>query len=231
MKAIAIIPARGGSKRIPRKNIKEFCGKPIIAYSIQAALASGLFDEVMVSTDDPEIAEVAKQYGASVPFYRSAETASDYATTGAVLSEVMNKYKEMGKEFDYMACIYPCAPFVTGEKLKMAYNALLEKNGASVKPVVRFSYPPQRADRIENGRVFYQYPEYAPCRSQDLEPIYHDCGQFYFYDAAGYYGRKCAGSGTVPLIMPEEEVQDVDTLTDWRLAEVKYKVFMLHQEL
>lgn len=231
MKCIAIIPARGGSKRIPRKNIKEFCGKPIIAYSIQAALDSGLFDEVMVSTDDPEIAEVAKKYGASVPFYRSAETANDFASTGAVLNEVMEKYKEMGQEFDYMSCIYPCAPFVTGEKLKLALKTLIEEKAASVKPVVRFSYPPQRSDRIENGRLIFQYPEYASARSQDLEPIYHDCGQFYFYDAARFYGRKPVGSGSAPLIMPEEEVQDVDTLTDWRLAEVKYKVFMLHQEL
>lgn len=231
MKCIAIIPARGGSKRIPRKNIKEFCGKPIIAYSIQAALDSGLFDEVMVSTDDPEIAEVAKKYGASVPFYRSAETANDYASTGDVLREVMDKYREMGQEFDYMSCIYPCAPFVTGEKLKLALKTLIENNGVTVKPVVRFSYPPQRSDRIENGRLIFQYPEYAKSRSQDLEPIYHDCGQFYFYDAASYYGRKPAGHGSVPLIMPEEEVQDVDNLTDWRLAEVKYKVFMLHKEL
>lgn len=178
-KRIAIITARGGSKRIPKKNIKDFCGKPIIAYSIEAAISSKLFDEVMVSTDSEEIAEIAKKYGASVPFMRSAETSNDYATTNDVLIEVFNEYKKRGQEFDIAVCIYPTAPFVTADKLKRAID-MVEKDGAdAVTPVVQFSFPPQRAFIIRDNALEYQYPENASARSQDLEPIYHDCGQFY----------------------------------------------------
>ena len=178
-KRIAIITARGGSKRIPKKNIKDFCGKPIIAYSIEAAISSKLFDEVMVSTDSEEIAEIAKKYGASVPFMRSAETSNDYATTNDVLMEVFNEYEKRGQEFDIAVCIYPTAPFVTADKLKRAID-MVEKDGAdAVTPVVQFSFPPQRAFIIRDNALEYQYPENASARSQDLEPIYHDCGQFY----------------------------------------------------
>ncbi len=225
MSAIAVITARGGSKRIPGKNKKEFLGKPIICYSIEAALESGLFEEVMVSTDDEEIAEIAKKAGASVPFMRSAKTSDDYATTDDVLMEVLEEYEKMGRDFAYMACIYPTAPFVTAEKLKEAFRLLKENNASGVMPVVRFSFPPQRGMAVKNGRLAYCYPENAMKRSQDLEPMYHDCGQFYFYDAAKY--RACRGDledGYVPFPVQETEVQDIDNLTDWKLAEMKYRM-------
>ncbi len=225
MSAIAVITARGGSKRIQGKNKKEFLGKPIICYSIEAALESGLFEEVMVSTDDEEIAEIAKKAGASVPFMRSAKTSDDYATTDDVLIEVLEKYEKMGRDFAYMACIYPTAPFVTAEKLKEAFRLLKENNASGVMPVVRFSFPPQRGMAVKNGRLAYCYPENAMKRSQDLEPMYHDCGQFYFYDAAKY--RACRGDledGYVPFPVQETEVQDIDNLTDWKLAEMKYRM-------
>ena len=227
MKNIAIITARGGSKRIPSKNIKEFCGKPIIAYSIQAALESGIFDHVMVSTDDEEIADIARKYGAEVPFMRSEKTASDFATTRDVLEEVLQKYDEMGEKIDYFACIYPCAPFVTAQKLKDAFNLLREKEGYGLCPVVRFSFPPQRGFILDNDTLKFKYPQYINSRSQDLEPFYHDCGQFYFYD------KKCYDMGNdkileryVPMFVPETEVQDIDHQTDWEIAEIKYKLMI-----
>ena len=150
MRRIAIITARGGSKRIPRKNIKEFCGKPILAYSIEAALASGLFDTVMVSTDDEEIAGIAKEYGAEVPFYRSEATSNDFATTNDVLLEVLAEYEKRGEQYDVACCIYPTAPFVTSEKLKDATKRLEDSDADTIIPVVAFSYPPQRAMIVEN---------------------------------------------------------------------------------
>lgn len=223
MNAVAIITARGGSKRIPGKNKKEFLGKPIICYSIEAALASGLFEEVMVSTDDEEIAQIARKTGANVPFMRSEQTANDYATTDDVLLEVLEEYEKRGKTFTYMACIYPTAPFVTAEKLQDAMKVLKDNQASGVMPVVRFSFPPQRGMAIRNGRLNYCYPENAMKRSQDLEPMYHDCGQFYLYDVSKY--RACRGDlpdGYFPIEVPETEVQDIDNLTDWKLAEMKY---------
>ena len=222
--SIAIITARGNSKRIPRKNIKEFCGKPIINYSIEAALHSGLFTEVMVSTDDEEIAEIAKRAGAQVPFMRSSATASDYASTDDVILEVLNRYKELGREFETFCCLYPTAPFVTTQKLQKAMK-LLEKADA-VMPVVAFSYPPQRCVVInEDGELRMKWPEYAQTRSQDLETYYHDCGQFYFCRT-----KPVLENGTTdlphmaPMIMSELEVQDIDNPEDWELAEMKYKM-------
>ena len=221
-KKLAMITARGGSKRIPRKNIKEFCGKPILYYSIEAALRSGVFDEVMVSTDDEEIAELAQKAGAKVPFMRSKETANDYASTDEVIMEVLKEYEKMGKNFDSFCCIYPTAPFITGERLKEAMELLDEAD--SVMPVVPFSYPPQRGLIVnENGYVARQFPEYATARSQDLQKIYHDCGQFYacrtipFMEAGTTDVEKL-----VPLVLSEMEVQDIDTLEDWEIAEIKY---------
>ena len=179
MKNIAIITARGGSKRIPKKNIKDFCGKPIIAYSIEAALTSDLFETVMVSTDSEEIAEIAKYYGASIPFLRGASTSNDYATTVDVLKEVLEEYKSHGKVFDWICCLYPTAPFITRKMLKEAMDTLMDSTAESLMPVVQFSNPPQRALEIENGRLKYIYPEYESMRSQDLDIQYHDCGQFY----------------------------------------------------
>ena len=225
MNAIAIITARGGSKRIPRKNIKEFLGKPIICYSIEAALASGIFDEVMVSTDDEEIATIAKAAGASVPFMRSAANADDYATTDDVLMEVLDEYEKQGKTFTYMACIYPTAPFVTAKKLQDALQLLKDNQASGVMPVVRFSFPPQRGMAIREGKLDYCYPENALKRSQDLEPMYHDCGQFYIYDTEKF--RACRGNlpdGYVPMEVPELEVQDIDNMVDWKLAELKFEM-------
>ena len=227
MSSIAIITARGGSKRIPGKNIKEFLGKPIICYSIEAALSSGIFDEVMVSTDDEKIAEIAKKSGASVPFMRSDKTSDDYATTDDVLMEVLETYEQNGKTFDYMACIYPTAPFVTADKLKAAMKLLIEKDASGVMPVVSFSFPPQRGMLINEGKLEYCYPENAMKRSQDLETMYHDCGQFYCYNVKRY--RACRGNlpdGYVPIIVPETEVQDIDNPSDWKLAEMKYRMMV-----
>jgi len=225
MKCLAIITARGGSKRIPKKNIKNFCGKPIIAYSIEAALNSKIFDEVMVSTDSEEIVNVARTYGAIVPFMRSAKNADDYATTYDVLLEVVNKYKELGKVFDYICCIYPTAPFVTAEKLKAAFNEFIDSDADSLIPVVKFSFPPQRGFVINKENYLeYKWPENKNKRSQDLEHIYHDAGQFYFYKAAVFdVEKKAQNSKIVPFELKETEVQDIDNITDWQLAELKFK--------
>lgn len=227
MSKVAIITARGGSKRIPKKNIKEFCGKPIIAYSIEAAINSGAFDEVMVSTDSEEIAEIAKKYGAKVPFMRSEATSNDYATTSDVLMEVFDKYKELGVDVDYACCIYPTAPFVTGEKLSTAMKTLDEKEADTVMPVVSFSFPPQRGMAIREGLLQLVQPEHIITRSQDLEPIYHDAGQFYAIRVETFRETKNVFKGKVlPLVISELEVQDIDNETDWKLAELKYTMMI-----
>ena len=224
MARVAIITARGGSKRIPKKNIKEFCGKPIIAYSIKAALDSKAFDEVMVSTDSEEIAEVARSYGAKVPFLRSEKTSNDFATTADVLEEVLNTYKTEGKDFDSFACIYPTAPFITGERLAEAAGILDDNNNAVIS-VVRYSFPPQRAFILRDGKLSYQYPQYEKARSQDLEPVYHDCGQFYIEKTEPFLKEfTLVTSKTIPYVLPEEEVQDIDTYSDWQIAEMKYEL-------
>lgn len=225
MSSIAIITARGGSKRIPRKNIKEFCGKPIIAYGIKAAIDSKIFDEVMVSTDDEEIANVARKYGAKVPFYRSPKNSDDFATTADVLNEVLEKYKtDLKKQFDFFACIYPTAPFVTSNKLKEAYSLLSESKADSIISVTKYGFPPQRSIVIKDGRIKYQYPKYAKFRSQDLEPIFHDCGQFYICRTSAFVkNNSIITDNTTAYEIPEEEVQDIDNISDWILAEIKYK--------
>ena len=220
MSMLAIITARGGSKRIPRKNIKDFCGKPIIAYTIEASLHSGLFDEVMVSTEDDEIACVAEQYGANVPFRRSAATADDYATTADVLNEVLAEYRKRGREFDWMCCLYPTAPLVTSKTLREAWAYLQEKQADALTPVLKFSYPPQRCFVLEDGYLCYKWPEYIRSRSQDLEPLFHDAGQFYFYRVQGFQEGKV--KKTVPYILDDLQVQDIDNLEDWKMAEIKY---------
>lgn len=226
-KKIAIITARGGSKRIPKKNIKEFCGKPILAYSIQAALESKLFDEVMVSTDSEEIAEVARKYGATVPFMRSEKTSDDYATTADVLMEVLDEYERRGVIFEYMACIYPTAPFVTAQKLIQGMQLLRDENAVMAMPVVAFSYPPQRGYVIENQRLNMKWKENFNKRSQDLEKLYHDCGQYYVYRVDKYRERKGQISeGIIPIIVDELEVQDIDNEVDWKLAEIKYQIMV-----
>lgn len=222
---IAIITARGGSKRIPKKNIKDFCGKPIIAYSIEAALKSGAFTEVMVSTDSEEIAEISRKYGANVPFMRSKQNSNDYATTADVILEVLQQYKKQGKEFEYTCCIYPTAPFVTESKLKEAMRIMEKNNPIEVMPVVAFSFPPQRCFVIgEDGYMQYKYKEFMLSRSQDLEKQYHDAGQFYIYKTDAYLKQKGIISDNImPIIVSEMEVQDIDQEDDWKIAEIKYK--------
>lgn len=221
MSSIAIITARGGSKRIPGKNIKDFCGKPIIAYSIEAALKSELFDVVMVSTDSEEIADIAKSYGAEVPFMRSQKNSDDYATTADVLHEVISKYEELGQHFDIMCCIYPTAPFVTSTKLKTAYEFMKKKKGDALIPVVKYSFPPQRCFVIRSERIQLLHPENMNIRSQDLEPYYHDAGQFYFWKTNKF--STVFVKNTVPYILDDMEVQDIDNIEDWKIAEIKYK--------
>ena len=225
MSNIAIITARGGSKRIPRKNIREFCGKPIIAYSIEAAKGAGIFDEVMVSTDDQEIADISIKYGASVPFLRSPENSGDYSGTADVLLEVLREYQKSDQYFDVMCCLYPTAPFVTIEKLCSAYKIFTDHNAEKVMSVTAFSYPPQRSLlKDSTGKLYYQFPEHYKSRSQDLEKGYHDAGQFYWCKTERFLENKSVLSEhTVPFIVSELDVQDIDNETDWKLAELKYR--------
>ncbi len=225
-KCVAIITARGGSKRIPKKNIKDFCGLPIIAYSIKEAIKCEMFDEVMVSTDSQEIADIARKYGAVVPFMRSKKNSGDYATTEDVIIEVIENYKQLGKDYEYACCIYPTAPFITSDKLVEAMDKMKENNPSIVIPLVQFSYPPQRCLIIDDsGYARFKYPQYVTTRSQDLEKEYHDAGQFYIYNVE----KLIASNGIieddfVPIILPDICVQDIDTLQDWEIAEMKYKI-------
>jgi len=223
MSSIAIITARGGSKRIPRKNIRSFLGKPILNYSIEAAIGSSCFDEVMVSTDDQEIAEIAIKAGAKVPFIRSFDTSNDHASTVDVLLEVLEKYRVLKKEFDYCCCIYPTAPFITDEKIKLAYKKIVATEAKSVIPVVRFSFPILRSFKIEDGLIKLNWPEYLNSHSQDLPVSYHDCGQFYFLKVKDFLvDKKLFTDFTIPFEMQESEVQDIDNEEDWKIAEIKY---------
>ncbi len=219
---IAIIPARGGSKRIPRKNIKHFLGKPIIAYSIETALKSNLFDEVMVSTDDEEIAEIAAQYGAAVPFLRSGENADDFASTGDVINEVLSRYKEGGRLFETGCCLYATAPFIEVAHLEKGYQKLVETGLLNVFPAVAFSYPIWRGvERMEHDEVKMCWPEYAMSRSQDLKKVYHDAGQWFWFKVTERKLKPFESSAMIEL--DEIEVQDIDNETDWAIAELKYK--------
>lgn len=227
MSMVAIITARGGSKRIPRKNIRDFMGKPMIAYAIDAALRAEIFDEVMVSTDDDEIAQIAKKYGAVIPFMRSVEAANDFATTTDVLNEVFDNYKKNDKKFDEFCCIYPCVPFLTSEILKNAYETF--KNNANLDcliPVVKFSFPIQRAFRVNDKQMLeFREPKHALTRSQDLEPMYHDVGMFYFAKTDSFLTKHSLITPNTGYIeMDEALIQDIDNESDWKMAEIKYKV-------
>lgn len=222
---LCIIPARGGSKRIPRKNIRDFLGMPIIAYSIRNALKSDLFDEVMVSTDDEEIADVARAYGAKVPFMRSKKNADDFATTADVLLEVVDTYSKLGKEFQNLCCLYPCAPLVQTKSLKEAYLKLVDNQHSTVVPLVKFGFPVQRAFKIQGKQLQYIYPAYETSRSQDLEPAYHDAGQFYWTTIESLIKNKSLVTENSGYLQLEEiEVQDIDNEMDWKLAEIKHKI-------
>jgi len=219
---IAIIPARGGSKRIPRKNIKNFHGKPLIAYSIEAALNSRVFDRVIVSTDDSEIAEVAKKYGAEVPFLRPKNISDDFATTMDVIKHSIN-------ELCQLCCLYATAPFVQVHDFVEASNMLSSINIDYVFSATEFSFPIQRAIKIdENGLCDMFQPEHENTRSQDLEKAYHDAGQFYFGEVSAFQQNKpfFHSSKSKPFLLPTYRVQDIDTLEDWKRAELLFEVLM-----
>ena len=223
MSIIAIITARGGSKRIPKKNIKEFMGKPMIAYAIDAVLKSNIFDEVMVSTDSAEIAEVAKKYGAKVPFMRSEKTASDSATTFDALDEVVREYKKTGKEFETLCCIYPCVPFLKPETLIEAYKQM--EGHDAIVPVCKFAPPIEWAMVIKDGVLLPNDREAQNIRSQDLVPKYYDVGMFYFCKTKSLYEHNSiVPDDTLGYIVNEQECQDIDTLDDWKMAEMKYRI-------
>jgi N-acylneuraminate cytidylyltransferase len=222
-KNLAIIPARGGSKRIPGKNLKPFLGKPVIAYSIETALRSELFEEVMVSTDDPAIAEVARQYGAGIPFLRSARTSDDFAILNDVLMEVLDGYAKTGRDFDAVCMLLPTAPLIQQPVLQKAYALLLKENFDSVRPVVKYPYPIQRSLRMIKNRVEMIFPENYSKRSQDLEPAYHDAGQFYWISR----NRALTDPNKGAIIIAEMEAHDIDSPEDWEMAEIKYK--LLHK--
>lgn len=222
---VAIITARGGSKRIPRKNIRPFRGRPMIAWSIEAALESGVFSEVMVSTDDLEIAEIAKSCGAKVPFMRSAKNSDDFSGTADVLIEVLEQYKAQGQSFDLGCCIYPTAPFTTSVDLVRGKQQLEAGNFDAVMPVAAFSYPIWRSlKRDESGKILLNFPENLHKRSQDLPPAYHDAGQWYWFrPAALLRDRAIMGQNTGSIILSELQVQDIDNEDDWLLAELKHQ--------
>jgi N-acylneuraminate cytidylyltransferase len=228
---VAVIPARGGSKRIPRKNIKLFAGKPIIAYSILAALETGLFDRVIVSTDDEEIATTAKNYGAEVPFLRPKTLADDFTGTNAVVKHAIQLLLEQDQYFEYVCCIYATAPFVDPLYLNEGFSKLSISKKSFAFSVTSFPYPVQRALRIaKDGSVEALYPENIFKRSQDLEEAYHDAGQFYWGRAKAFLKDKIIfSSDSIPIILPRYLVQDIDTLEDWKRAEMMYAALQMEK--
>jgi N-acylneuraminate cytidylyltransferase len=221
---ICIIPARGGSKRVPRKNIKLFYGKPIIAYSIEAAIKINLFDEVMVSTDDEEIANIAQQYGAKVPFFRSSQNSNDFATTLDVINEVINEYRLRNIFYENVCCIYPTAPLIKLKDLFDGYEILTKNNNIDVVyPITSFTYPILRSLVIDdNGNIKMRWPEFERSRSQDLPAAYHDSGQWYWYSSRSL--KSGTFNNSKPIILDSLSVQDIDNEEDWTLAELKYKI-------
>jgi pseudaminic acid cytidylyltransferase len=223
--AIAIIPARGGSKRIPRKNIKDFFGKPLIAYSIEVAKASKLFDKIIVSTDDEEIAEIARRYGAEVPFLRPKELSDDFVGTGDVIQHTLNYLETNNKKYDYMCTIYATAPLLQTKYLIEGFNVLRTSEAHMAFSVASMPFPVQRTFKInENGRCQMFNPEYFSTRSQDLEEAYQDAGQFYWENLNNNFSDIPFGQDSIPVVLPRYLVQDIDTLEDWKQAEIMYKV-------
>jgi N-acylneuraminate cytidylyltransferase len=222
---LAVIPARGGSKRIPRKNIRLFRGLPMLAWSVRAALASKVFDEVMVSTDDDEIASVARAQGAAVPFMRSGEASGDHATTSDVLTEVLESYRARGAVFAEACCLYPTAPFTTAEDLKEGHRRLTESTFDVVMPVAAFPYPIWRSlKRSDNGQILLNFPEHLNARSQDLPEAYHDAGQWYWFRVQAFEReRALMGPNTGSIVLSSLRVQDIDTEEDWAIAELKHE--------
>ncbi len=225
MSNLCVIPARGGSKRIPKKNIKHFLGKPIIAYSIEAAIKSKLFDEIMVSTDCKQTAYIAIKHGAKVPFYRTKKNSNDFATTYDVIKEVINNYEIIGQNFEKICCMYPCAPFITSKKIIDALNNLAKNKYDSVFPVIEYSFPIQRAIKIKNNKVKLFNPKQINKRSQDLEKSFHDAGQFYWMKTDKILlNNKIITNNSGAILISELEGQDIDNEIDWKLAELKFKL-------
>ena len=229
---VAIIPARGGSKRISKKNIKLFAGKPIVSYSISAALECGLFDRVVVSTDDQEIASVAIDAGADVPFTRPEDLSDDYTGTEAVVNHTLNWLLEGGLQVDYACCIYATAPFVQSDCLIEGYKKLVKSDKSYVFSVTSFEFPIQRALRInDSGEVEPISPESIEKRSQDLEEAYHDAGQFYWGKVSAFLSNEPLNSAvSLPLVLPRMLVQDIDTLEDWQRAELMFQAWKLSKK-
>jgi N-acylneuraminate cytidylyltransferase len=226
---MAVITARGGSKRIPKKNIKEFFGRPMLSYAINACKDSGVLSEIMVSTDSDEIAEIAENNGAQVPFMRSQKTADDFATTYDVIEEVVTNYKINGQEFNYICCVYPCVPFLSGRTLKDAYNKLFTSTNDALQPVCKFPVPIEWAMTIEKDILVPNDRKAQLIRSQDLTPKYFDAGMFYMVKTNILLTEKSlTPAKTMAYIMDEKEVQDIDTIEDWKMAELKYRIIMEH---
>lgn len=224
-KSIAIIPARGGSKRIPRKNIKEFHGLPLIAYSIKTALDSKLFDKVIVSTDDEEIAAISKKFGADVPYLRPKELSDDFATTSDVINYVVKKERSLGMDIEYVCTIYATAPLLQSKYLVEGYNQLSNSNAKNSFSVTSMPFPIQRTFKItQENRCEMFYPQYANTRSQDLEEAYQDAGQFYWNKLSKNSNEVMFGKDSIPIVLPRHLVQDIDTLEDWKQAELMYEV-------
>jgi N-acylneuraminate cytidylyltransferase len=223
---VAIIPARGGSKRIPRKNIKNFCGKPMIAWSIEAAKESDCFDRIIVSTDDKEIAEVAKRYGAEVPFLRPADLSDDYTGTTEVIAHAVRWLNDAGDQVAVICCIYATAPFVTADDLIDSYRQFQQSGSDYMFSVTSYASPIQRAIRLSNNNQVSMFqPEHFKTRSQDLEEAWHDAGQFYWGQAAAWLENKTIfSSAATAYKLPRTRVQDIDTLEDWLHAEIKFKL-------
>jgi pseudaminic acid cytidylyltransferase len=227
---IAVIPARGGSKRIPRKNIRLFCGKPILAYSIAAAHETGLFDEVVVSTDDEEIASIARSSGATTPFIRPREIADDFTGTNAVIKHAIAWFNGHGQDITHACCIYATAPLVQARFVREGYDMLARSDAAFAFSVTSYAFPIQRALRLTTGdRVDALYPEHRMTRSQDLEAVYHDAGQFYWGTASAFIeDLPLFSPRSIGVVLPRFLVQDIDTLEDWEQAEFMYQAFHRH---
>jgi pseudaminic acid cytidylyltransferase len=230
---LCVIPARGGSKRIPRKNIKLFCGKPMIEWSIVAALQSGCFDQVVVSTDDVEISEVALRCGAQVPFIRPAELSDDHSGTVAVIAHAIEWFAAQGRLPDQVCCLYATAPFVSGEDLRRGLKILAESGADYAFSVTSYAFPIQRAIRITGAQSIEMFnPEHFNTRSQDLEEAFHDAGQFYWGRASAWrQGKMIFGPGSLPVLLPRHRVQDIDTNEDWLMAEYLYHALSLKNDV
>jgi pseudaminic acid cytidylyltransferase len=225
---IAVIPARGGSKRIPRKNIKEFCGKPMIAWAITTALESGLFDHVIVSTDDGEIADIAGKCGAETPFSRPIELADDFSPTVPVIAHAIKSCLDKGWKVEYACCIYPCTPFLQVDDLIVAFDLLHKKNTDFVYPVTEYAHPIQRAMRqLPSGKMQFINSENELTRTQDLEKSFHDSGQFYWGKTSAWLEHKKMHTDGIGMVIPNWRVVDIDSIDDWLRAENLYKANFL----